>query len=661
MGRMIGKLQTQLVAIFLLISIIPAIIIMAMSIGLTTKSTKDLVSMYTEQIIEQLNYNMDDYISTARASMGDILSFEYVKTALARYNTLDAVEQSNLRADINVKVLSIMNTQESILGVYICSQGNVCYKTVKVKDTFDIAAFEDSNQYKQIQKADSTAFSWFTLGEGEDKRVYLARKDASSETGYVVMLMNMQTLSKLLNLANVDTCMSIAILDEAYEQLTATDENFEVDELILQQAENLNETTAVETIHNNVVSVVNCSNGWKVVSIAPVAKLMTRFNRSCRSIVIVLVLIIICVAAISILIGKKVTSPIVKMADYMKKVKDGDLEVGKQIQNDIKAKNIETDMLISGFSSMVGSLKEMIDASKNVVNIAKKNTRALEEQAQATSKIAVGVSQTTENITSGALKQRDAMDEAVRVVIALSENVNEVNDIVGKVQETSRDTMAISGETRTRLKALYNQSERNIQLSQKVSFCVQELGDETENINHILSMIQGINKQTNLLAINASIEAVQAGESGKGFMVVAEEVRKLSVETQEAIKKIAEVVKVIEEKRKSTLDGLNEAMTVFHEQLPLVNSVNDTFLNIYNRMDGIDSKIQSANALITKVVEEKENIENKIKAIAQISEEFACIVEEVNAQTIEQVEASEHISKLAMQLMEIVTSLETCY
>ena len=656
-----GKLRTQLVAIFLLISIIPAIIIMTLSVGLTTKSTKDLVSIYTDQIAQQLSYNIDNYISTARVTIGDILTSEYVKKAISKYNSLDAAEQSALRGNINVKVQSIMNTQDAISGIYICSQGKVCYKYVKVEDSFDIQEFESSKAYQKMQDQSSTEFNWFCMGKGKDKKIYLSRKDATVGGGYIVMMMDTQTLEKLLKLANVDACMSIVVLDNSDEVIATTNENLVIDENVKRRLNALEDTVVVDTISNNVVSMLNCNNGWRVVSVAPVAKLMRGFNQSRNGITVVLVAVIICAIVITLVLSKQITKPIIKMVSYMNEVQRGNLNIVDKLSTDIKARNVEMTMLVNGFSSMIKVLGQMIEASKKVASTAKTNTCALQERAQTTSQAAIGVNTTTESITEGALKQRDAMEEAVELVSTLSENVNEVNRVVEDIRKTSRDTMLVSDKTQGEIKALYGQSRKNIEISSKVAECVQALGDKTKDISHILSMIQGINKQTNLLAINASIEAVRAGESGKGFVVVAEEVSKLSVQTGEAIKKIAEVVQVIEEKRKSTLEGLAEAENVFNAQLPLVEKINGTFSNIYDGMNGIDDKLNNANTIIRTVVSEKEAIEKKIRAITQISEEFACIIEEVNAQTIEQVEASDAISKLSSQLLEVVTSLENCY
>jgi len=639
---------------------IPAIVIMGMSIGLTTRSTKDLVGVYTEKIMEQLNYNIDNYIKTARGVMGDVASSPYIQTATSRYQMLGADEQSTLRADINDKIASIVKTQDVLGGIYVCGQGNVYYKNLKVQDTFDIKTFEASSTYQEVQSLNNTEFKWFLMESNTGTDIYLIRK-VGTNGGYVVFLMNNQALVELLDLANVDQCMSLAILDENNQIIKATDKEMKIEDKTLIYINNIDKETITKSIDNSLVSVIECSNGWKILSVAPISNLMRDFNRSCMGIILVLIICMIIVAIISLMMGSKLTKPIVKMANYMKKVQEGDLSVGNHITQDIKVNNIEIRMLVNGFSSMLGSLGEMIATSKKVTETVKTNTYALKEQAKATSISAADVSTTIENITVGATKQRDEMEEEVNLIEALSENVNHVNDIVASIRNTSNMTMTVSEETRSKLDALYKQSETNIEISHKVTSCVQELGEETQNINEILEMIQRINKQTNLLAINASIEAVRAGESGKGFMVVAEEVRKLSMETAAAISKIGKVLEVIEGKRKVTLEGLDEAVIIFNKQLPLVENINGTFAHIYSKMSGIDEEIITANALIETVSKQKQDIQQKVGAIAQISEEFACIIEEVNAATIEQAQASTAINELASSLLKVVDTLEACY
>lgn len=108
------SLQKKLISIFIMIGIIPPIIIMSLSIGLTTKSTKALVGSYTERILNQLNYNVDSYIATARSTMGDIVSAAYVQKIATKYSKLDGSEQSKLRTEANEKLSPIIKNQEAV-------------------------------------------------------------------------------------------------------------------------------------------------------------------------------------------------------------------------------------------------------------------------------------------------------------------------------------------------------------------------------------------------------------------------------------------------------------------------------------------------------------------------------------------------------------------
>lgn len=661
MGQKKGKLKTQLIVLFLLISIIPAMIIMLMSIRLTTQSTKKLVSQYTEQIADQLEYNMNDYIKSARGAMGDAVSSEHVALALSRYTTLSPEEQSTVRTHIEEKVVSIMNTQDIVMGVYICSKGNVCYKNVRTRDAFDIVAFEKSEAYQTMQSKESTAFNWTYIEDEKAKTIYLCRRAAMNDPGYVVMILDLDRLRQFLELANVEMCMSISILAENNQVIVSTDEEMQVEADILEALNEVEEETIVQNIDNQVVSMIGCSNGWKVVSIAPVSELMAIFNQSCKGIVVVLMILVVLVSILSIVVGRRIIKPIMILCQYMKEVQEGHFEIGHQIRKAIKSRTEEIESLVTGFMKMVGSLDEMIRMSKQVTDIAKQNTKALEQQAEATSQSAVGINSTTESITKGALSQRDAMEEAVQLVGDLSENVNQVNEIMQLIRVESQSTMNMSMETHHKLEQLAKQSEKNMEISYRISECVELFGQQTENISQILKMIQGINRQTNLLAINATIEAVRAGESGKGFVVVADAVRRLAGETDEAIKRIAEMVEEIDKRRQLALSEVNEAAVTFREQMPLVDGIQDTFANIHQRMNGIDDQINRANSLITTIAKEKQVIEIKMTDIMQIAEEFACIVEEVNAETIEQVEAAQRIRDLALQLLGVVVKLEACY
>ena len=174
-------------------------------------------------------------------------------------------------------------------------------------------------------------------------------------------------------------------------------------------------------------------------------------------------------------------------------------------------------------------------------------------------------------------------------------------------------------------------------------------------------MIQGINKQTNLLAINAAIEATRAGDTGKGFGVVADEVRKLSAEIENAVDIIAQALKKVEEKKTATIKHLAKATEVFGKQLPIVQETAATFENIYAQMEEVDASMDEANNVLQEIMNQKEEVSQKMQEITGIIEHTASVAEEVSAESTNQTETINQIGTLSNQLAATIETLKGAY
>jgi len=654
------SLQTKLISLFIMIGVIPPIIIMSLSIGLTTDSTKKTVGSYTERILEQLNANIDNFIVTARSTMGDIVSATYVQKMANKYDQLDGSEQSKLRSETNEKISPIIKNQEAIEGIYICGPDQVYYKSNKGQDNFDIAGFKNTQVYEKLRAAKETEFIWARLENEGQVNIYLARKVAGEGDGFVLFELNKDILDELIELANIEKCMSIAILDEDNSIIRATEGVMQIDEGAINELETDEVNMVMQSIDHKLYGIIKCSNGWEIISVASEKSLMRDFYKSCRILIGVLILCMSMATTLSLFIGRKITRPIIRMADYMKKAEEGDLSIVEQLHKEDEQDNIEMQKLVRGFRSMLKALRAMLETSKEVTLTVKETTEKLIEHAAMTSDTARNIDHTTDHITSGAMKQRDEMEAAVLHIEGLSQNIEDVHQISADIGECSHKVIEMSEQTKSYLVKLCDQSEQSNAISHKVIDSVKALGEETAQINSILSLVKNINRQTNLLAINASIEAARAGESGKGFSVVADEVRSLSAEIENAIMKIGEVTEHIEVKKVESLEGLNEAIQIFEQQLSLVEEANCSFSSIHKDMNSMDDQIDKTNELINQVVNKKETIYDKVKTIAQIAEEFVCTIQEVSAATTEQVEASNGMKEMAVSLLEVVQSLEHC-
>ena len=328
---------------------------------------------------------------------------------------------------------------------------------------------------------------------------------------------------------------------------------------------------------------------------------------------------------------------------------------------------------------MVNALKRNIENSQRESENAKEQSaRAREamEQAEAASKeaqskteamlVAADKLEAVGNVVSSASTQLSAQIEqsdrgAAESAQRLSEAATAMNEMNATVQEVARNAgsaSAASAETREKAEAgaqVVEKAVRSIdqvhQMSLELKDDMTQLNEHAQDITRIMGVISDIADQTNLLALNAAIEAARAGEAGRGFAVVADEVRKLAEKTMASTNDVGNAIKAIQESTAKSMTGVDNAVERIGEATELAN--------------------QSGQAL-QEIVATVEATGDQVNAIATASEEQSAASEEIN-QSIVQVndmsrqtagamaEASRAVSDLAAQaqrLNELITRMK---
>ncbi|MEY8742404.1 methyl-accepting chemotaxis protein [Bacillales bacterium AN1005] len=184
------------------------------------------------------------------------------------------------------------------------------------------------------------------------------------------------------------------------------------------------------------------------------------------------------------------------------------------------------------------------------------------------------------------------------------------------------------------------------------------MNDRSHEIGHITNVITGISAQTNLLALNAAIEAARAGEHGKGFAVVADEVRKLAEESTNSTEQIANLIQLIQNETNVTLETMEKAAEEVQSGLNVVNVAGSSFEKIEQAVNGVVSQIEDISESLKKLSRGTNSVKDSIKNVSNVAQESSMITQNISAATEEQLASMEEITSSSLALAKLADDLQ---
>jgi len=311
------------------------------------------------------------------------------------------------------------------------------------------------------------------------------------------------------------------------------------------------------------------------------------------------------------------------------------------------------------------SLKKIISSLRELVILIQQNSSTVTVSAQSLADTAAEmnlsteeISSTIEQITEGAVRQTDMVDK-------LSNLIKEMAESMETVAQRARESADKSSKAS---KAAENGSEQAVAVMAKLkevldnvessSAVVFKFGDKSKEIGKIVEVITKIAHQTNLLALNATIEAARAGEYGRGFSVVAEEVRKLADSTGESAEQISSLVTEIEEESSRAVSSLREST------IPLSKSregIESTINELGNIVEVVKDSTATSNQIYQLAQQQMNGAKDMVGAIEEIhrvTEDNAAATEEVSAATEEQTASMEEMAAAAKELSNLAEKMK---
>lgn len=365
-------------------------------------------------------------------------------------------------------------------------------------------------------------------------------------------------------------------------------------------------------------------------------------------------LIILIIAAIAMgFLARKITKPIVVISDLLTKASTGDFTV--KFATD--AKN-EIGILSSSFNEMIRKVSSLLKGTKELTENIKNSTVILTEKSEETTRSANEINTAISEIAIGASNQASDAEKSANLGVNMNEKFMQLTDKTNLMIKDAEISSRVTSEGVNKIEELKDKTKITLEIIEKTENSIVNLNNKSRAIEGILEALEEIAGQTKLLALNASIEAARAGENGKSFGVVAEEIQKLSEESESSTNDIAKIIYDIKNEIASSVNMMKNVKLVSEEQFISVNHVNESFNKISETTYNITNIINNIGSFVEKMDADNTNVVSSINNIAAISEETAACSEEVTASIEEQTENINEVSIQARDLNEKASILE---
>lgn len=325
--------------------------------------------------------------------------------------------------------------------------------------------------------------------------------------------------------------------------------------------------------------------------------------------------------------------------DYMSQL---DFTLGETYR---KIPKDEIGSIIESVHKTKKSLKNMVIILQTKIEVLNEAVEAIESGSTHTSELIEQVDRAVNDIAKGATNQAEETSDATENVIAIGDMIASVSDKVSGLGKTSEEMVKSENTAKDTLDALSQVNAQTKKAISKIYAQIQNTNVSAEQIKSAADIITDIASETNLLALNASIEAARAGDAGKGFSVVAEQIKILSEQSNTAAQQIAKIISNLLENSRTSVKVMEEVNEIIIEQNKEIEATQKDFKNVGN---GIYKSIEDLKSIMSDVEhmnESKDHIVDSVQSLTAIAEENAAGAQETSASTTEVTTVMEEIRK----------------
>lgn len=395
------------------------------------------------------------------------------------------------------------------------------------------------------------------------------------------------------------------------------------------------------------------SVNWSIIGYAPESDFTSAADKLLYVTIFVLLLAVLVALAIGYYLFRIVGKPLVKLCGLMEEGERGNLKV----RTNFKTQD-EIGRLGHSFNKMLEQISVLVDRTNLSTEELLVTAENLAKASRDTSQNAAEIAGATSEIASGASSLASEAEKGIDLADQIGQQMDSVVNLNTTMDQSAGRVIEVSQQGKEYMENLVGKTEAVSRMTGEIEENSGKLSRSTYSIRNILAPMVEMTKQTNILSLNASIEASRAGAAGKGFMVIAEEIRKLAVQSNNSIQTVSTMTEEIQEAIENTVNVLNQITPMFDEQLGSVKEASAIFGNVTQEMEKFVEDIRSSSESVHELNNSQLVLRDFIQNVSAVVQQTNASTEEVASMSSEQYKVSEGLVKLSNRLEELSESLK---